>query len=41
MKFNAITALYSILHAQGLPLPWELADSHVSNLVRLMEGMFM
>jgi hypothetical protein len=41
MAFNPITALYSILHAQVLPFVGKLADSQVSNLVRMMEGLFM
>jgi len=40
MSFNPITPLYSILHAQILPLVEKLADSQVANLVRLMEGLF-
>jgi hypothetical protein len=41
MTFNPVTALYSILHGQVLPYVSELADSQVSNLVRVMEGLFM
>jgi hypothetical protein len=40
MKFNPTTALYSILHGQVMPFVSGLADSQVSNLVRLMEGLF-
>jgi hypothetical protein len=40
MSNNPITRLYSILHAQVLPLAGDLLDSQIANLVRLMEGLF-
>lgn len=40
MVSTPITALYSILHSQVLPLADKLLDSQLANLIRLMEGLY-
>lgn len=40
MPITPITALYSILHSQLLPLAGDLLDSQLANLVRMMEGLY-